>query len=420
MNSWRNNLRILKLFRICYSLLFGVSVITLFWKKYGLDLLDIFWLQAIFAVTMVIFEIPTGYIADRLGRKRTLLLSSGIATVGWIGYAFCGSFTQFAVAEVALGLAFSLMSGTDSSLLYESLAEDGACERYTRLEGRQQSAALLAEGLAALLGGFAVTVLPLEATLIATGLASGVGLAAAFGLTEPRRQPYSHPRGTWYGMYKIARFVFLKSRIVRFAVPVLAACSVSTMLGVWLYQPLWQEKQVPVWLFGVLWAALSLPPALAGRWAHVLETRLGRTRILWFLPLPVILGYLILAFVPGYGALAGAYLVPFLRGLAQPIVGRYIHDETRSDKRATVVSIQSWVFRLGYFLLGPVIGWIGKNYGLSAAFCASATVTFVSLGLLLPPLIRRIRSETAPVLKGNFTPEARGLKTRNKSCEDIT
>lgn len=391
MSPFRRNLRIVAWVRLLDAMLFSIPIITLYWKRNGLDLQDIFWLQAIFALSVVVFEIPTGAIGDRLGRKKTLLLSAAITATGWGIYAWAHTFGQFLFAEIYLGLGFGFLSGTDTALVYESLEAEGKPEDFTRIEGRQYAWRHIAEAAAALAGGLMAGFLPLQATLLASGLASMVAFGLCLGITEPGRRPEPHPRGTWYGFYKVLRFVFLKSQWVRLAVPLMAVCALGTMLGVWLYQPLWEDRHVPLWLFGALWAALSVPASLASHHAHRLEAKIGKARALWLLPLPVLAGYLWLGFAPGLWALGGVYLVPLLRGLNAPILSQYIHQETFSDKRATVMSIQSWLFRLAYFALGPCIGWLAQHRGLPTAFLASAVLMAVLFAVFLPPLARKVR-----------------------------
>lgn len=387
---WERNISILIIIRVCYSMLFCISVITLYWKKHGLDLHDFFLLQAIFAVAMVLFEVPTGYIGDRLGRKRTLLLSMAIAAAGWTLYALACSFFQFLLVEIMLGLAYSFLSGTDTAMLFESLKEEGREQEYSRVSGRMLGVMHWAEAFSAMLGGLLATWLAIEWLMIGTTALLAVGMLFGLRLAEPDREVYSHPRGTFYGLYKIARFVFLRSTKVRFVVPLMAACSLATMLGVWLYQPLWQERAVPVWLFGVLWAALSLPAGLASHYAHRWEERLGTRTAVLLLPLPVVLGYLLTALVPGQIGIVFVYLVPLLRGFHYPVLGRFIHQETFSDKRATVMSVVSWLFRLAYFALGPLVGWIGREHGLSWGFITSAAIALLGIGIFLPALFKRL------------------------------
>ncbi|MBN1697372.1 MAG: MFS transporter [Spirochaetales bacterium] len=390
VNHWQRNILITSIVRICRSLMFAVSVITLFWKSYGMNLFDIFLLQAIFAVAIAVFEIPTGFIGDQLGRKKTFILSSFIIAAGWIIYSCSDTFWQFIIVEVTLGLGFSFISGTDSSLIYESLYEEKKADSFVRVEGRQLGFAHTAEAVSALVGGFLAPFLSVNILMLLSACAAGIGLALCFGITEPSRRPYRHPRGTLYGLYKIGRYVFLRSRIVRFALPLMAACGLSTMLGVWLYQPLWQERNIPLWLFGVLWAGMSLPSSLTGYFAHTIEKKVGKKLLIRLLPFPAVIGYICIALVPGWGAIAFIYMVPLLRGLTFPILSKYVHEETFSDKRATVLSIQSWLFRIAYCLTGPLVGAVGERWGLSWAFIACAAISLLATGLFIPGLAGRI------------------------------
>ena len=390
MKNYTINIKIIFLIRICFSLIFCVSVITLFWKKYGMDLFDIFLLQAIFAISIVLFEIPTGHIADKLGRKKTLFLSCGTAFIAWFFYSLSTSFFQFVFVEIVLGLAFSFLSGTDSSLLYETLIESGDQHLYSKYEGKKNSFRHFAEAFSALVGGILVNFISFRGLFLLSSLSVFVAFILCFWIKEPKRDSYHHPRGTLYGMYKISRFVFLRSRIVKYVLPLMAMCSLSTMIGVWLYQPLWQKIEIPVWLFGLLWALISVPAAIAGHFAYNIENLIGKKRIIWLLPLPAIIGYLIIYFLPGYFVLIGIYLVPILRGLNMPILLKYIHEETFSDKRATVISIQNWIFRLSYFCIAPLIGFIGKNYNIKVAFIVCAFIVLISTGIFIPSVIKRI------------------------------
>ncbi len=105
------------------------------------------------------------------------------------------------------------------------------------------------------------------------------------------------------------------------------------------------------------------------------------------MPLFPITGYLLMAVLPGWTALCAVYLVPVLRGLAHPVLARFVHEETWSDKRATVFSLESWLFRLLYFTFGPVVGYAARDWSLDAAFGLSAgIVALLALPLMLPLL----------------------------------
>ena len=379
MNSkhpYERNIRLISGIRVCFSMLFVIPVINLYWNRFGMDLVDIFWLHAIFAFSIVLLEIPTGYIGDKIGRKKTLILACGIAGISWILYALADSFLLFVLVEILLGMAFSFLSGTDTALLYESLEAIDKHHKYTSLSGHQLSLSLWTEGGAAIVGALMLPLLAHEGLLIASALVCFAGLVMALGIKEPKRDAYSHPRGTLYGLYKIARFVFLRSTMVKRVIPLMAACSLATMLGVWLYQPLWINRGIPKWTFGILWALFAVIAGFSGRMAPKLEKKLG-DKILLLLPVPVLIGYTTGALLPGIWGIVFLYMVPILRGLTHPILSRYIHEETFSDKRATVLSIQSWLFRLMYAVTAPIIGTVGKEQGPNAALIISAIITLL-------------------------------------------
>ncbi|MCG8570574.1 MAG: MFS transporter [Spirochaetes bacterium] len=368
MKHWARNIYIIGVIRACIFSIFIIPVIALFWKKHGLTISDIFNLQAIFALSVIFFEIPTGYIGDKLGRKKTLILALGIILISWLLYGFATTFIQFVVIEISLGIGISFISGTDSALLYESLTQLNRTADYTRLEGKQRAIGMLCDCASALIGGFFISFTSYRLLFMGSVITSAIALVHCFFIVNPQSRHYNHPRGTLYGFYKIGRFVFLKSKIVRYVIPLMASLGLCTMLGIWLYQPLWAHLKIPVYLFGVLWALRALPTLGASYFAHSLEKKLGHRNIILLMSLPAFIGYFILAFAPGYYRLIGILFVQSLFGLTNPILAKYIQHETFDDKRATVMSIQSWLFRLGYFITAPIVGQVAKKYSFTPAF----------------------------------------------------
>ena len=87
---------------------FMLPIIVLFWQDCGLDMVQIFWLQTLFAIAVVVLEVPTGMVADRMGKGTSLLLGMLIVFCGVVGYALSRTFLAFLVVEIvlALGLEF--------------------------------------------------------------------------------------------------------------------------------------------------------------------------------------------------------------------------------------------------------------------------------------------------------------------------
>jgi MFS family permease len=112
--------------RVIYALSFFrtfmliVPVIAPFFESKGLSLAQVFYLQALYASAIVILEAPSGYLADRVGRRTVLLIGSIAHGIGYLWLNFSDSFTDLVVFEFFLGFAVSLMSGADLALLYDT------------------------------------------------------------------------------------------------------------------------------------------------------------------------------------------------------------------------------------------------------------------------------------------------------------
>src|ERR1051326_8635952 len=117
--------------------LFPIPVITLFWKdQIGMSLTEIMWLQSIFGATAVVCEFPSGYVADRLGYRRSLVIGAGFWLAGWIPYALGATFAGIALAEFLRGVGLAFISGADSALLYVSVEGGESSAGYRAGEGR--------------------------------------------------------------------------------------------------------------------------------------------------------------------------------------------------------------------------------------------------------------------------------------------
>jgi MFS family permease len=104
----RAYLTISGLFTLSASVIWGVN--TLFLLDAGLDIFEVFIANAAFTAGMVVFEIPTGVVADTTGRRRSFLLSALTLMVGTLGYVAIalvgGGLVAFVITSLVLGLGF--------------------------------------------------------------------------------------------------------------------------------------------------------------------------------------------------------------------------------------------------------------------------------------------------------------------------
>src|SRR5262245_4079869 len=118
----RANLWKLKLLRTFFWMFFFSSVLIPFFTEWAhLKLSQVFFLNAWFMFWNFALEVPTGTVADRFGRKASLVIGSAVSGLASVLYVSRPDFAVFLIAEVLFAVAYTLHSGADEALAYDSL-----------------------------------------------------------------------------------------------------------------------------------------------------------------------------------------------------------------------------------------------------------------------------------------------------------
>lgn len=377
-----SNLPLLNAFAFLKMALFPMAIITLFWKdQIGLSLGDILLLQAIFSVATIVMEYPSGYISDRLGYRFSLLLASLLGISGWATYTVAGSFATVLLAEIQLGISYAFISGADSALLFETLRGSGREEEYLRHDGRMTAWAQAGEAAGAIGAG----VLYAWAPLLPFFLQVAVWLVAWL-ICRKLREPAGHPPepivSHWREAGGIARRALVETPALRWALLFGAVLGLASFFPVWLVQPYMQERGVPLAWFGPIWAAANLMVSLGSILSARAQFHLGSRGVVWLCLLLTATGYLGLATTGAIWGFAWYFLLTLMRGLQGPLLRLRIQQRSRRGERASILSLKSLLFRLGFIAAAPLVGMLADRYGLAMTFLA----ILIGLALLLGPL----------------------------------
>ena len=141
MNSKDLQANIWKLYLIqaCRWFLLLMPVLNLFYEENGLSLDDLFIVQAFYSICIIMSEVPSGYFADRLGRKDSMLIGGLSGSLGFFIYANAYTLEQFLLAQFFIALGTSFISGSDTALLYDTLLSLKCQDDYKKMAGRMAS-----------------------------------------------------------------------------------------------------------------------------------------------------------------------------------------------------------------------------------------------------------------------------------------
>jgi len=385
----QRNIRVIYALAFFHTFMLIVPVLVPFFESKGLTLGEIFYLQAIYASMIVVLEAPSGYLADRFGRRAVLLIGSIAHGIGYLWLNFADGFISLVIFELFLGVAVSMMSGADLALLYDtekalSESEDAHTGSIAHL-GFTKS---IAEGSGALLGG-ALALWSFDAMVLAQSLVAWICLVMAFLLIEP---PVNHKEGVprMLGFNALYQHLMNGDRILRKVFIALPLYNLATFHVVWLVQPYWEEQGLSLMMFGALWFAQSLTVGIANKCGYALEKYKGAVFSLIVIGVLPIIGHFGMAWIGGWIGIAVCFILFFCRGLFQVILVNALNRRVPGSVRATVNSLTSLTFRFGFILTGPLIGHVAETQGLATALNVLGGASVLMFVLIMLPLIKAV------------------------------
>lgn len=356
-----------------------------FFMSRGLDMQGVFALQAMFALIVVVTEVPSGYLADLFGRRNTLVFGSFIAGFGPTALLFTDGPMGLVIFEVCLAIGHSLVSGSDLALVYDSqLAVRRRGRNNASVVGQLYSSRSAGDAIAAVTCSVILLFGTMEDTLLLQAVLAWLPFLIALSLVEApgsRLTNESHRAN----MGRILRHLWRSGGVLRYTFVALSIWSLTTFYAVWLLQKLWQEQGIPLMMFGYLWAGLSLLGGLCGQHAHRLEARLGVRRTLLLLAVLPIVGYLTLNSGGIVIGLAGAALFYVARGVGVVVLREALNQRVPGEFRATANSLASFAFRGAFAITGPLVGFVFDWWGMTTTLLMlAATSLLIFFGTLLP------------------------------------
>ncbi len=337
-------------YQFCRNLTFWQAIWFLFFQT-ELSASQAILLYVIYDIGTTALEVPSGYLSDRVGRRFTLIVSAGCGLAGAVLLSFGSGFAVFALAQVCLGASTAFVSGTDSALLYESLAATGEEDKIETHELRAWRFSFSALAVSAVLGGimaFQSFTLPF---LAGAAILAGV-LVLTFRFSEP---PHAAPPVAQGG--ELMRLRTLGTALTQ---PVLVWLLVLSVLMYgfshvpyvfgqpFILQALsaagW-ASEAPI-VSGVTSASMMLVSVLISLIALRLRKRLGLPVILLFAFALQIALIGILALTDSLIAIALLFLRMVPDALSRPFILARIQPMLSDDSRATYLSLQSFCGRL--------------------------------------------------------------------------
>jgi MFS family permease len=399
--SVQHNIQTIYLMGFFTGFMVVVPVFVPLLQGHGLSMTQVLQTQALFALTIALCEVPSGYLADLWGRRNAILVGSGLNALGFFSLLWADSFVDFLLYEFLLGIGFSLISGADLALLYDTevyLREKGlrggagASKSLSRLIAVEAGAS----GVAGIVAGV-LLLWSMDAVVVVQAFTGFAPFLLALLLVEAPRPAGAAEASAGHGANarRIVDMLLFGKPVVLWTAFAIAVFGLLAVYVFWVYQKYWELQGVPLPWFGYIWAAFALTVSASARFSESLEQRLGYRKVLVLIAVLPILGLLGMAFGVGWWGVACGFAIQVSRGLSMSLFYEALNRRVPGEFRATVNSLVSLGVRSIFIVTGPVLGMALDQHGMQPTLLGLVALFTPLMGLVLVPLVVRIRREQA-------------------------
>ena len=373
------------------------------------DPFQLVFITTVFTATTLIFEIPTGLVADVYSRRLSVIIGFAVMGIGGIIQGIFQVYVVFLFTEVVWGIGFTFISGAQDAWIADEIGEKRVADAYMRGSQVGQIAFLIGIPISTALGTIALNIPIILAGILFLLLAVFLILVMPEQGFQRSSQEERESWGTMFSTFKeSARLV--RGRTVLTAILIISAVwglSSSGFDNLWtvfmlenLTFPAWRSLEPVIW-FGLINAVATILGLLGTevvRRKVDINSQTVNVRTLMFLTFVTAICMVIFGLAGNFWLAVTVYCLSMtFRTICDPIFRTWINQNIESKVRATVMSMDSQAFSLGQMIGGSAIGAIGSAISLPVALVTTGLAR-IPVTILLARLVlqgKRKREEAS-------------------------
>lgn len=354
-------------------------ILTPFFHSVGLNQAQISATQALFTVMVALLNIPSGWMADRFGRKWANVIGDFGAALAYFLYAGANSFLSIVGCECLLGFFIAFSQGVDLSLVKHFSAQIQPGEAFFRQKTAQLAFWQQIASLMLVLLGGPLGAINFRLAIAGSGVTHLIGGLIGLGISDDSERLVRLAQNPFSDMARIAKNS-LDSPVLRYRIFAYAIGREMTHAIIWVYTPMLMLAGVPLSVVSLGWAISSLACVVGSRLAERFAWKMSDRQV-FLLPLGLMavsmtaLSIQISLWTIGFYLLMGV-IQGWTNATLMPRVQRHVAD----SEQTSVISLAKVIAQALYIPATCVTG-IAADYALNYAALVTLAI-FLPLGLL--------------------------------------
>lgn len=375
MNNKRN-IYLMYIIVFLQGFVFYGPIATVFRENRGVSIYQIFLIESISMILIMLFEVPWGIFADKFGYKKTLVISNFIFFISKIVFFKANSFWIFLFERILLSISISGLSGCDTALIYLSLDKNQNSER---VFGRYVWFSNVGFLLGSMISTYIINIsidLTAYYTIIPYGVAFGVSLFLK-NITDEVTKKENVKNKFKYSLKHVAANKY----IIIFLVGISLVKEVVQSITVFLNQQQYIKSGIDIRYFGILLVAIQFMKLISVK-SYKLSNMIGQIKSINMLTIAVFISSSILIIISN--AILSFLCVSVISiGMAimEPMIIDIKNKSISSGNRATILSIYSMIESITSSIINPIIGFV-SNSALENGLIACSLISLAAIILI--------------------------------------
>jgi predicted MFS family arabinose efflux permease len=358
-----SNIKKLYLSNFLVGLVFWYGIEKLFMQSINIDAVGIGIAAALLLVFNLLFDIPSGIMADKWSRKGMLLVAVAAMALCSLILGLSNSLAPYLLGYILYGVYVVSTSGTYQALVYDSLHEKGLSGQYSKIMGRAYAIFLVGAGVANLASGFLAEAFDFRLTFFISVVPCVLNMLVIASIKEPSFHKAEQKQRV-LGQIKQAFSAIAEITLLRGLAIILTTLAVVELFKGDFGQLYMLQYTSSPEIIGVLWAGYAFTWALGSVIAHRLRTRLNGLVFVTILPL------VFMSFIDSWVGLIFFMVQATASAALLNQIETRVQEATPSAVRASILSVLSSLGRGISIPASIAIGWIIHTYHIMWALYA--------------------------------------------------
>ncbi|MBU7563206.1 MFS transporter [Pediococcus ethanolidurans] len=366
------------------------SLWVIYLTQHGMSLIQVGLLESIFHIASLLFEVPSGTLADHFPYKTVLILGRVMAIISGILFLSGAGFWWFALAFIIQAFSYNLNSGTNEALVFETLKADHLEKHYLKITANLNAIYELADMLGLIVAGFFVH-WHFSLTYVIYIFTSLLAIGAILRMQEPHSQEKAEVESaTSFAIIVKTSWQFLTNHLLVAGLMLFLACYEAIGTTYFFYfQTLMTQYHFTGWQISAVIVIAACFNIVGAKSAPTLEKHWSKHRLILGLVSIMIMGLLV-SIIQNIVVLTVCFvLIGLVTAVVEPIFNDFLQQQIPSNARATLLSVMSMMFSLVMIILFPVVGalitWVHFS---SAFFLIGICLLLIGLGIIVSHFVK--------------------------------